>query len=86
MEDSELKAPGSPPSARKPPRLTDTELRVLAVLEDMLDELGYAPTYAQMLERLGWSPKSKGSLHEYLERLRNKGLISGKGRSLRIER
>ena len=73
-------------SGRQPPHLTDTELRVLAVLEDMLDELGYAPTYAQMLDRLDWSPKSKGSLHQYLERLRRHGLLEGSGRSLRVKR
>jgi hypothetical protein len=72
---------GGPP---RPPRLTATELTVLAVLDDLLGELGYAPTYAQMLGRLGWSPNSKGSLHQYLERLRRHGVVTGTGRSLRI--
>jgi SOS-response transcriptional repressor LexA len=68
----------------KPPRLTDTELRILAALEDLSEELGYAPTYRQMLERIGWSPNSKGSLHQYLSRLRALGVVEGTGRSLRV--
>ena len=63
-------------------RVSNTELRVLAALEDLIFELGYAPTYSQMLERLQW--KSSGSLHEYLGRLRAKGVIEGRGRSLRV--
>ncbi len=51
-------------------------------LEDLIDELGYVPAYPQILERLGW--KSKGSLFDYMERLRAKGLIEGAGRRLRI--
>jgi SOS-response transcriptional repressor LexA len=86
MGDSDSTDTGSGSSYREPPRLTATELRVFAVLEDMVDELGYAPTFAQMLARLGWSPKSKGSLHQYLERLRRHGLLEGTGRSLRVKR
>ena|SRR5512146_2402428 len=66
------------------PRLTGTELAVLAALDDLISELGYAPTYREILARLGWSPKSKGSLHQYLERLRRLGVIEGSGRSLRV--
>lgn len=66
------------------PRLTGTELAVLAALDDLISELGYAPTYREILARLGWSPKSKGSLHQYLGRLRRRGVIEGSGRSLRI--
>lgn len=66
--------------------LTDTELKVLATLEDLAGELGHAPSFAQMLERMGWSAKSKGSLHVYLERLRTRGVIDGSGRSLRVVR
>jgi len=69
---------------RKPPRLTDTELRILAALEDLSDELGYAPTYAQMLERIGWSANSKGSLHQYLRRLAALSIVEGAGRALRV--
>jgi hypothetical protein len=67
-----------------PPRLTGTELAVLAALDDLLSELGRTPTYREMLERLGWSPKSKGSLHQYLGRLRERGVIAGSARSLRV--
>jgi SOS-response transcriptional repressor LexA len=67
-----------------PPRLTGTELAVLAALDDLLSELGRPPTFREMLERLGWSPKSKGSLHQYLGRLRKRGVIAGSARSLRI--
>jgi hypothetical protein len=66
------------------PILTDTELRVLAVLDDLSRELGHAPTFLQMLERLGWSPKSKGSLHQYLEQLRAHGVVAGRDRALRV--
>ena len=71
---------------RRPPELTATELRVLAALEDLSSELGYAPTFAQILSCIGWSPKSKGSLHIYIERLRAHGVVAGSGRSLRIVR
>lgn len=69
---------------RWPPRLTPGELAVLSALSDLSDELQYSPTYAQMLERLGWSSKSKGALHQYYERLRRHGVIEGSGRSLRV--
>ena len=64
--------------------LTRAELSILAALEDLIFELGYVPTYAQMLERIGW--QSSGSLHAYLQRLREKGVIEGRGRSLRVVR
>jgi hypothetical protein len=68
------------------PELTATELRVLAALDDLSFELGHAPTFAQMLTRIGWSPNSKGSLHTYIERLRRHGVVDGSGRSLRVVR
>jgi SOS-response transcriptional repressor LexA len=64
--------------------LTRAELVILAALEDLTFELGYAPTYAQMLERIEW--RSAGSLHAYLQRLRDKGVVEGRGRSLRVVR
>lgn len=73
-------------SGKHLPALTDCELRVLATLEDLARELGYAPTFPQMLERLGWSPKSKSALHRYLGRLRRHGVVVGTGRSLRVVR
>jgi hypothetical protein len=66
------------------PRLTRAELDVYSALDDLFDELGYAPTYAQVLARLGWSPKSKGALHQYLARLRGLGLLTGSGRSMKL--
>jgi hypothetical protein len=57
---------------------------VLAALEDLSDELGHAPTLSQIAERLGRS--SKGSVHEYVERLRLRGVVAGRGRALRIVR
>lgn len=65
-----------------PPKLTGGELRVLAALEDLSDELGYAPTLAQIAGRLGLA--SRGSIHESVERLRSHGVVSGRGRSLRV--
>jgi hypothetical protein len=67
-----------------PPRIGEAQLAVLAALEDLIAELGYSPTYRELLERLGWSPKSKGSLHRYLTQLRLLGVIAGSGRSLRV--
>lgn len=57
---------------------------MLAAVDDLIAELGYAPTYREILVRLAWSPKSRGSLHEYLGRLRRLGVIEGSGRSLRV--
>lgn len=71
------------PSSRRV-LLTRTELTILAAVEDLIFELGYAPTYAQILERIGWS--STGYLHAYLNRLRGKGVVEGRGRSLRVVR
>ncbi len=70
----------------QPPVLTATELRVFAALDDLSADLGYAPTFAQILLHIGWSPNSKGSLHIYIERLRAHGIVAGSGRSLRIVR
>jgi LexA DNA binding domain len=67
-----------------PPRLTRAELSVLAALDDLLSELGRTPTHRELLERLNWSPKSKGSLNQYLGRLQRKGVIAGTARSLRV--
>ena len=75
---------GSDSQDTRQPTLTRAELAVLAALEDLAAELGHAPTYREILERLGWSPKSKGSLHQYLQRLRRLRVISGSGRSLRV--
>jgi hypothetical protein len=68
----------------RPPLLTPAELRVLAALEDLIAELGHAPTHTQLLERLGW--RSRGSLNAYLKRLARLGVIAGRGRSLRVIR
>ncbi|HEX4680491.1 MAG TPA: hypothetical protein VH210_14930 [Gaiellaceae bacterium] len=57
---------------------------MLAALDDLSDELGHAATLSQIAERLGWS--SKGSVHEYVERLRLHGVVDGRGRALRIAR
>jgi hypothetical protein len=78
--------PTSSGDRRQPPILTGAELNVLAALSDLSDELGYAPTHTQMLERLGWSSKSRGSLNAYLKRLAGHGVIEGAGRSLRVIR
>jgi SOS-response transcriptional repressor LexA len=85
MDETEMDA-GGHASSRRLPALTNGELRVLATLDDLTRELGYAPTFPQMLERLGWSPKSKSALHRYLARLRRHGVVAGAGRSLRIVR
>jgi hypothetical protein len=77
---------GGEASGERLAALTNAELRVLATLEDLTCELGYAPTFPQMLERLGWSPKSKSALHRYLARLKRLGVVAGAGRSLRILR
>jgi hypothetical protein len=60
------------------------QLKVLAALDDLLSDLGHAPTYAEILRRIGWSPNSGGSLHRYLNELRELGVIAGSGRSLRV--
>jgi hypothetical protein len=73
-------------SSRRPPLLTLTELRVLAAVEDLSEQLGYAPSHTQLLEQLGWSPKSRGSLNAYLKRLERHGVIAGAGRALRVTR
>ena len=63
-------------------RLTDGELAVLAAVEDLLFERGYAPTLREIAERVGW--RSTGSVSQYLDRLRSRGVLEGRGRSLRV--
>jgi SOS-response transcriptional repressor LexA len=70
------------PGRRKPPILKEAQLKVIAALEDLIGELGHAPTYAELLERIGW--KSSGTLDRYLKELRALGVIAGRKRSLRI--
>jgi SOS-response transcriptional repressor LexA len=64
--------------------LTDAELAVLAAVEDLLLEKGYAPTLREIAGRVGW--KSTGSISQYLDRLRSRGVLEGRGRSLRVTR
>ena len=64
--------------------LTDAELAVLAAVEDLQLEKGYAPTLREIAERVGW--KSTGSISQYLDRLRSRGVLEGRGRSLRVRR
>ena len=70
--------------ARAPVLLSRAELDLFAALEDLSAELGYAPTYRELAARLGW--RSRGSIGEYVERLRRKGVVEGSGRSLRTVR
>jgi SOS-response transcriptional repressor LexA len=63
--------------------LTAAELAVLAAVEDLLLEKGYAPTLREIAERVGW--KSTGSISQYLDRLRSRGVLEGRGRSLRVK-
>jgi SOS-response transcriptional repressor LexA len=70
------------PGRRKPPILGKAQLKVFAALEDLISELGHAPTYAQLVERIGW--RSSGTLDRYLKELRALGVIEGRERSLRI--
>lgn len=75
------------PAARSKGRgalLTDAELAVLAAVEDLLDEKGYAPTLREIAQRVGWT--STGSISQYLDRLRSRGVLEGRGRSLRVTR
>jgi SOS-response transcriptional repressor LexA len=62
--------------------LTGAELTVLAAVEDLMHEKGYAPTLREIAERVGW--KSTGSVSQYLDRLRSQGVLEGRGRSLRV--
>ena len=64
--------------------LTSAELAVLAAVEDLLVEKGYAPTLREIAERVGWT--STGSVSQYLDRLRSRGVLEGRGRSLRVRR
>jgi hypothetical protein len=61
---------------------TPAELKILAAIDDLAFELRHAPTHRQILERVGWT--SRGSLSNYMRRLEQKGLITGRGRALRI--
>ena len=36
------------------PILSPTELTILAAIEDLQHEQGWAPTYTQILQRIGW--------------------------------
>lgn len=56
----------------------------MARFEDMIEENGYPPTYRELAACLGW--RSSGSVAEYVERLRQKGVLEGRGRSLRVVR
>lgn len=66
------------------PLLTGAELAVLAAVEDLVSEKGYAPTLREIAQRVGW--KSTGSVSQYLDRLRSRGVLEGRGRSLRVLR
>jgi hypothetical protein len=72
------------PAKERSALLTDAELAVLAAVEDLLLEKGYAPTLREIAERAGW--KSTGSISQYLDRLRSRGVLEGRGRSLRVRR
>lgn len=73
---------GDQPKQGPLPRLTTAELRVLAAVEDFMHEHGWAPTHRELAERLSW--RSPGAVHNYLARLREKGVIEGSGRRLRV--
>lgn len=66
----------------RPPLLTAAQLRVLAAVDDLAEELGHAPSQRLILARVGWS--SRGSLWQYLQQLRALGVIEGSGRAMRI--
>jgi SOS-response transcriptional repressor LexA len=68
--------------SQDPNDLTHAELAVLAAVDDLLFEKGYAPTLREIAQRVGW--KSTGSISQYLDRLRSYGLLEGRGRSLRV--
>ena len=63
--------------------LTEAEIRIVAAVEDLSLEKGYAPTLGEIADRVGWT--STGSVSQYLDRLRSQGVIEGRGRSLRIK-
>jgi SOS-response transcriptional repressor LexA len=63
--------------------LTAAELAVLAAVDDLLAETGYAPTLREIAKRVGW--RSTGSISQYLDRLRSRGVLEGHGRSLRVK-
>lgn len=64
-------------------RLTEAEFAIYAAVDDLLLEKGYAPTLREIAQRVGW--KSTGSVSQYLDRLRARGVIEGRGRSLRVK-
>ena len=82
--------PDADPSTERPDRskrsirLTDAEFAIFTAVEDLLLEKGYAPTLLEIAERVGW--KSTGSVSQYLDRLRSRGVLEGRGRSLRVRR
>jgi SOS-response transcriptional repressor LexA len=73
-----------PPCAANAPLLSDGELRVLSAIEDLIAELGYAPTLREIAAKLDWS--STGSVAYYVTKLRCRSVIVGRGRSLRVNR
>src|SRR4051794_13879549 len=60
-------------SRETPSLLSDAEFGVYVALVDLIDELEYAPTHAQLLGRTG--RKSRGSLNAVLKSLAAKGVI-----------
>jgi len=80
VPDPERPTPGS---RGRSALLTNAELAVLAAVEDLQLEKGYAPTLREIAERVGW--KSTGSISQYLDRLRSRGVIEGRGRSLHVK-
>jgi SOS-response transcriptional repressor LexA len=83
-DQRDRKEPETTAAERARVLLTEAELAVLAAVEDLQLEKGYAPTLGQIAERIGW--KSTGSVSQYLDRLRSHGVLEGRGRSLRVRR
>ncbi|BDZ31255.1 winged helix-turn-helix transcriptional regulator [Lactiplantibacillus brownii] len=50
-----------------------TDLKLLAIISDFIDEAGWAPSYKQISERSGLS--SKSTVFDRLKRLEQAGLI-----------
>ena len=51
-------------------------------LRVFLDTRGHAPTVQQTADAMGW--RSRATAHRRLEKLRERGVIAGAGRSLRL--
>jgi len=51
-------------------------------LRVFLDGRGHAPTVQQVADAMGW--RSRATAHRRLEKLRERGVIAGAGRSLRL--